>query len=127
MMLPIAQISLTVSVYSTVGVAVERFISVCIPHSQVSPRFSLHISFAIVGFSILINVSRFFEYTVEKLEVPAELLGFDPDIGNISIFRPRPSELRLDPTYSKVMTVLSLTLLHIVPLVSLTYLNYAII
>ena len=27
-------------------------------YEQVSPRFSLHISFAIVGFSILINVSR---------------------------------------------------------------------
>ena len=27
-------------------------------YEQVSPRFSLHISFAIVGFSILINISR---------------------------------------------------------------------
>ena len=27
-------------------------------YKQVSPRFSLHISFAIVGFSILINISR---------------------------------------------------------------------
>ena len=32
------QISLTVSVYSTVGVAVERFISVCLPHNQVVMR-----------------------------------------------------------------------------------------
>ena len=38
-------------------------------------------------YSLRHNLCRFFEYTVEKLEVPAELLGFDPDIGNISIFR----------------------------------------
>ena len=38
-------------------------------------------------YSLRHNLCRFFEYTVEKLEVPAELLGFDPGTGNISIFR----------------------------------------
>ena len=33
------------------------------------------------------SLNRFFEYTVEKLEVPGELLGFESGTGNISIFR----------------------------------------
>ena len=32
-------------------------------------------------------MSRFFEYTVEKLEVPGEVFGFEGATGNITIFR----------------------------------------
>ena len=58
------QIALTGSVYSIVGITVERYICCCFPH--VPPREGPAINILAIGgiilFSVLFNMTRFFEY-----------------------------------------------------------------
>lgn len=70
----------------------------------------------IILFSLLININRFFEYKIINFQLSE----------NFTLDRAVPTLLRQDPAYSKVSTVCSLTLLHLLPLVSLAYLNCAI-
>ena len=50
-LLPLAQISLTVSIYATIGVAVERFVSVCSPHTKVFSLLSCFLLSSSVSFA----------------------------------------------------------------------------
>merc|ERR1712227_327239 len=60
--LPLAQIALTGSIYSTLAVAIERYTSVCHPHytpSHCAGSFSIS---ALVIFSVAFNICRFLEF-----------------------------------------------------------------
>ena len=83
------QISLTGSVYTTVAVSVERFLTVCCsyrhsvasaaPDGSASRMFHLSYTVPIIAFSFLFNTTRFFELNTAKrftnrtqsVEIPA--------------------------------------------------------
>lgn len=65
------QIALTGSVYSIVGITVERYICCCFPHisPREGPAANLFAIGGIILFSVLFNITRFFEYeTVHEVE-----------------------------------------------------------
>ncbi len=70
-LIPLTQVALTGSVYTTVAVTVERYVSCCWPH--VPPREGARTNVAaiagIVSFSFLYNFTRFFDYTTSKHQV----------------------------------------------------------
>jgi hypothetical protein len=56
------QIALTGSIYSTLAITVERYLTVCHPFYTVSHRWSAtHYVAPIVTFSFLYNLPKFFE------------------------------------------------------------------
>ena len=60
--LPIIQIALTGSVYCTVAISLERYLTVCHPFYLASKRWSAkRYIIPIIVFSLLYNASRFFE------------------------------------------------------------------
>ena len=71
------QISLTGSVYATVAVSVERFLTVCCsyrhavasvaPDGTASRMFHLSYTLPILVFSFAFNITRFFELRTEKI------------------------------------------------------------
>merc|ERR1719414_703517 len=75
--LPVIQISLTGSVYATVAVSVERFLTVCCsyrhavasvaPDGTASKIFHLSYTLPILVFSFAFNITRFFELRTEKI------------------------------------------------------------
>lgn len=58
------QMALTGSVYSIVGITVERYICCCFPHipPREGPAVNLFAIGGIILFSVLYNITRFFEY-----------------------------------------------------------------
>ena len=87
--------------------------------------------------------TRFLEYTTIPITVQSYTLhpnGSFATLVNHTFYQPAPTQLRMDKNYSKVefvflnliiptsqvSTVCSLTMLHIIPLICLAYLNYAI-
>ena len=64
-LLPLAQISLTGSSATILAIAVERLNCILRPHMETSNKKSLTICLSIVGFSIVVNLNRFFEYSTE--------------------------------------------------------------
>jgi hypothetical protein len=86
---------------------------------------------------------RFLEYSAIPITVQSYSLhpnGSLASLVNHTFYQPAPTQLRMDKNYSKVeflirshliptsqvSTVCSLTMLHIIPLICLAYLNYAI-
>ena len=73
----VIQISLTGSVYATVAVSVERFLTVCCsyrhavasvaPDGTASKIFHLSYTLPILVFSFAFNITRFFELRTEKI------------------------------------------------------------
>ena len=72
--IPILQVALTGSVYCTVAISIERYLTVCHPFYIASKRWSLkRYIIPIILFSVLYNVSRFFEMTTECIEFETEI------------------------------------------------------
>ena len=86
---------------------------------------------------------RFLEYTTIPVTVQSYSLHPNSSLASLvnhTFYQPAPTQLRMDKNYSKVIfiisihliptsqvsTVCSLTMLHIIPLICLAYLNYAI-
>merc|ERR1712241_984656 len=60
--LPMAQIALTGSIYSTLAVAIERYVSVCHPHFVgYSEAGKLSVA-GLILFSLVFNICRFLEF-----------------------------------------------------------------
>ena len=60
--LPLAQIALTGSIYSTLAITVERYLIVCHPFYTVSHKWSAwRYILPIVTFSLVYNLPKFFE------------------------------------------------------------------
>lgn len=73
MAIPLIQIALTGSVYCTVGISVERYLTVCHPFYIASKRWSAKkYIIPIIIFSFLYNVSRFFEMRTKLVAINHE-------------------------------------------------------
>ena len=83
--------------------AVERFVTVCLPFQHCNMSNGLGYILPIVAFSILYNVVKFFE--IETVYIEAEEWVLDQNGTNTSVVVTypwlSPTELRKDPEYSK--------------------------
>lgn len=118
---PIAMISQTVSVYLTLTVTLERFVAVCHPLQARSlctyGRARAYVV-AIIVFSVLYNITRFWEVTVQK----CMHVGYDQ-----YVYQVYPSELRNDKTYISIyIHWMYLVIMYFIPFGSLAVLNAAI-
>ncbi|CAH2004004.1 unnamed protein product [Acanthoscelides obtectus] len=115
---PLAMVSQTASVYLTVTISLERFVAVCFPLKAKSlctyGRARIYV-IAIVIFSVLYNVPRLFEGTVQQ--------EYDRKL-NITIYCPSISKLRSDPQYKRIYVHwLYLICMYLLPFLALAILN----
>ena len=72
-MLPIAQISLTASVYTTIATCIDRYVAICRPVTMGCWRNENSASYYLICvtllFSCAYNISRFFEYRLEWITI----------------------------------------------------------
>jgi len=124
--LPLAQIAQTGSIYSTLAVAIERYVSVCHPHFT-PPHCTGNLSVAaLLIFSFLFNSLRFVEFRTvyDYRNVSFTDVATNETIWrNISTPRAESTELRRDRTYSQVFMYVMLIAQGIIPLVVLIVLN----
>ncbi|KAK9497380.1 hypothetical protein O3M35_004712 [Rhynocoris fuscipes] len=118
---PIALIAQTCTVYLTLTVTLERFVAVCHPLQARSfctyGRAKLYVILIII-FSILYNLSRFWEVKVE--------VEYDMDY-NVTMYTPVPSSLRNNQMYISVyIHWLYLLFIYFLPFIILAVLNTAI-
>ncbi|XP_050521591.1 FMRFamide receptor [Daktulosphaira vitifoliae] len=118
---PIAMISQTVSVYLTLTVTLERFVAVCHPLQARSlctyGRARAYV-IAIIVFSVLYNITRFWEVRVQKC-LHSEY--------NQYVYQVYPSELRNDKSYISIyIHWMYLVIMYFIPFGSLAVLNAAI-
>lgn len=126
--LPLAQIANTASIYSTVVVAMERYVSVCRPHTHL-PYYTGTVTIVVVSLvSSLANITRWFEYEVREVSrnVTKTVNGSEVNV-TLVLDRALATDLRKNPVYSQVTTSMSLLVLNLLPLVTLAVLNYKII
>lgn len=118
---PLAVIAQTVSVYLTLTVTLERFVAVCHPLQARSlctyGRARLYVLLIII-FSILYNLSRFWEVKLEQ----EYLVQY-----NVTVYIPLPSSLRSNQIYISVyIHWLYLLFIYFLPFSCLAVLNAAI-
>ena len=115
---PIALMAMTGTIYMTVLVTLNRYISVCRPYEASDlcsvQQSTKHVA-AVIIFSILYNVPRFFEYQVVKVPAPRGWTSQLSALGANRIYQ----ILYGNVMYSVVM--------FLVPLVTLIILNYKLI
>jgi hypothetical protein len=117
--LPVAQIALTGSIYSTLAITIERYLIVCHPfytvsHSWSSKRYVI----PIVAFSVLYNSPKFFElhttYNATLLTECNETTGYDV----------AASSMRLNKYYITTYCIwMNFVFMGLIPFVALILLN----
>lgn len=138
---PLAMISSTGTVYLTVLVTVNRYISVCKPYDASSlcsiPNARKQV-IVVWLFSIIFNIPRFFQYDIDEycqpLEpIPSSSLSSPAAVESQmyeGVIRLRSSHtwLTLNPIFQLVyVNVLYFLIVYLVPLLSLIVLNYNLI
>ncbi len=126
-LLPLIHIVLTGSVYSVVAVAVERYWIICDPfgrgvahnHQQSGGKFVL----AIIVFSTIYNVNKFFEVSVGYATVEEEV--YDDDAGeyraqNVTRAIVAITSLRESPDYLKSLVIANFMVMVVLPLAILS-------
>lgn len=118
---PIALMAQTVSVYLTLTVTLERFVAVCHPLQARSlctyGRARIYVVLIIV-FSIIYNVSRFWEVSIDE--------RFEPHL-NMTVYKVQPAPLRQNDLYIKIyIHWLYLFFIYFFPFTCLAILNAAI-
>jgi len=124
--LPLAQIALTGSIYSTLALAIERYISVCHPHYVGYQNCGIMSIAGLILFSVLFNTGRFLEFETQYHEVNQTI--FDKELNEnitktVYDVNPIPTDLRKDPIYSKFTMIMLLFLNGLLPLLLLIILN----
>ena len=119
---PFAQMSLTGTVWLTVLVTLNRYVSVCKPYevSQLcSKRQARRHVIVITLFSIIYSVPKFFEYTIGPKRNPHR---------NIWVYHAWPTAMGKNAIYRIVYSnIIYFLLVYILPLVILMTLNYKLV
>lgn len=124
--LPVIQISLTGSVWTTMAVSIERFLTVCLSYRSNTVQH-LFYTLPIVLFSLVFNIPRFFELTT--VEVPGYTMMYNETLGanvNTSIDIPKleATTLRTNPRYSRDYVLIANSFaLGFIPMIVLIILN----
>lgn len=115
--LPVAQIALTGSIYSTLSISIERYLIVCHPFYTVSHNWSAkRYIIPILVWSLLYNSPKFFELYTTYDESMIEEKGQGYDVA--------ASAMRLNEYYIKVYCIwMNFLLMGLVPFVALIILN----
>ncbi|KAF6215133.1 hypothetical protein GE061_009883 [Apolygus lucorum] len=117
---PIGFTAQMASVYLTLLIAFERYLAVCHPfdfQEVLTQSRAYKSAAAVVFFSILYNLSRFWEREVRPIY----------SNGNITSYRNEPTELFQDPLYESIfMTWLYLLFNNLLPLAAIVILNTTI-
>ena len=116
-MLPVAQIAMTGSIYSTMAITVERYLIACKPFYVVSNRWSANrYIIPIVAFSITYNLPKFFE-------IKASTMRDESNINKTS-YTIDATELRLNQAYYIVYTIwMNFIFMGLLPFLLLIVLN----
>ena len=124
--LPIIQIALTGSVWTTMAVSVERYLTVCLSYRSNTVQH-LFYTLPISVFAILFNIPRFFELeTVKEVRIMAE---YNDTLGqHVNVTREMPvinaTEIRADPSYSRDYVLIANSFaLAFIPTIVLIILN----
>ena len=118
--IPIAQMAMTGSIYITMALTIERYVSVCHPFYRVAhPWSAKNIVLPITAFSIIYNIPKFFEY--ETIEVPTNgAVDFRYDFNE--------TELKVNPYYTHIYIIwLNFLLMSLGPVIILAVLNALIL
>ncbi|XP_015929423.1 FMRFamide receptor-like [Parasteatoda tepidariorum] len=115
---PIGLIAQTGSVWTTVGVTVERYVAVCHPLKArflCTYRRARIFNLLIVVFAVCYNIPRFWEIDVTEVLDPGS---------NSSVYMAKPSEFRMNKLYYKVYYIwLYLFVMYFIPFLTLAVLN----
>ena len=116
-MLPVAQIAMTGSIYSTMAITVERYLIACKPFYVVSNRWSANrYIIPIVAFSIGYNLPKF-------LEIKTSTMRDESNINKTS-YTIDATELRLNQAYYIVYTIwMNFIFMGLLPFLLLIVLN----
>lgn len=123
---PISLMAHTITIYITVLVTLNRYFAVCrmiVPNSSKIMRATKIQVVALVSFAVLYNIPRFFEHQVIEVKHFTSgntTVSGDGQITNVTYFNLGDNKL-YQILYSNV---LYFPVMYIVPLVSLTCLNY---
>jgi hypothetical protein len=119
----------TGSVYATVLLTLERYVAVCWPlkaRSWLRPRRTAFLTLAVLLFSVLLNIPRWFEAAGSV----TTFITFDPDGYSLRWKLERrsvASNVLLHESYRKYYHGWAwVTLMYAVPIPLLTFLNYKI-
>ncbi|TRY79518.1 hypothetical protein TCAL_11677 [Tigriopus californicus] len=114
------------SIYCTLAVAIERYVSVCHPLRTPSDCTGTLSIIGLIVFSVAINICRFleFETTYEhRVQRVWDENKNQSDTINVTYAMASTTELRSDLVYSQITMVTMLLIGGIIPLVVLTFLN----
>jgi len=134
--LPFIQIGMTGSIYFTMAITVERYVTVCHPFYRVSHSWPAKVLvIPIVAFAVLYNIPKFFELRTkvpgEEYDNIVETLG---DINStvlngtmepleVDTYGIAPTVMRMNPYYVKITMWLNFLLMGLGPFILLISLN----
>eukprot|EP00090_Calanus_glacialis_P041104 TRINITY_DN7219_c0_g1_i6.p1 TRINITY_DN7219_c0_g1~~TRINITY_DN7219_c0_g1_i6.p1 ORF type:complete len:353 (-),score=61.97 TRINITY_DN7219_c0_g1_i6:158-1171(-) len=135
-MLPMAQVGLTGSIYLTVAISIERYTTVVHPFFKLSHAWSSCIYILpVAAFSILYNIPKFFELTTEvrtftrynnltNISNLTEADDMQNNVSEVEMIAVVATSLRQNTIYVQVYLIyMNLVFNGLIPLVSLAILN----
>ncbi|XP_023332699.1 FMRFamide receptor [Eurytemora carolleeae] len=117
-LLPLTSIFLNVSIYCVISLAVERYLSVCRPQHMDKGSFGGYI-LPIFAFSVFFNLPKFFELKIDFVK--------EKNDDSFSIPYVLPTLLRKSPEYSYYTIGAVFIFLGLIPLCSVSVLNYLVV
>jgi len=111
------------SVYSVMAISLERFYNICKPNKRSlgSILNGQGYIFAIIVFSVVYNIIKFFEFETVTSVMKDDLTGKIHEFPQMN-----RSEIRQDPLFATPLLILNSLVVGVVPIAALTYLHIRI-